>query len=91
VPPDSEARAAQPADISPLFKADPVNLALSASKDGKLRVVYAGWEDAKAVLPTRCSSWRWGSQGVEARLLPRRNRPLSDPPGTPSASCKFSP
>jgi hypothetical protein len=29
------------APIPPLFKADSVNLAVSASKDGKLRLVYA--------------------------------------------------
>ena len=27
-----------------------MNIAVSASKDGKLRVVYAGWEDVKVVL-----------------------------------------
>jgi hypothetical protein len=59
-------------DISPLFKADAVNIAVSASKDGKLRVVYAGWDDAKAVLPGEVLELRWGSQGVEARILPRR-------------------
>jgi hypothetical protein len=40
----------------PLFKADTVNIAVSASKDDKLRVVYAGWDDANA-----------GAHGVEAR------------------------
>jgi hypothetical protein len=30
----------------PLFKADSVNLAVSASKDGKLRVVYGGWDES---------------------------------------------
>jgi hypothetical protein len=34
--------------IPPLFKADAVNIAVSASKDGKLRVVYAGWDDARS-------------------------------------------
>jgi putative tryptophan/tyrosine transport system substrate-binding protein len=38
------------------FKADTANLTVSASKDGKLRVVYAGWDDANA-----------GAHGVEAR------------------------
>jgi hypothetical protein len=36
------APAAQSRGIPPLFKADAVNIAVSASKDGKLRVVYAG-------------------------------------------------
>jgi hypothetical protein len=48
--------AAQSRGIPPLFKADTVNIAVSASKDGKLRVVYAGWDDANA-----------GAHGVEAR------------------------
>jgi hypothetical protein len=45
-----------PERIPPLFKADTANLTVSASKDGKLRVVYAGWDDANA-----------GAHGVEAR------------------------
>ena len=32
----------------PLFKAESANLTVSASKDGKLRVVYAGWDDARS-------------------------------------------
>jgi hypothetical protein len=47
---------AQSRGIPPLFKADTANLTVSASKDGKLRVVYAGWDDANA-----------GAHGVEAR------------------------
>lgn len=35
----------------PLLTADGVTLAVSAEKDGKLRVVYGGWEDAKVLLP----------------------------------------
>jgi hypothetical protein len=54
-------RTVQPADISPLFKADTVNLAISASKDGKLRVVYAGWDDAKRSYRGRCSSFGRGA------------------------------
>jgi hypothetical protein len=44
----------------PLFKADSANLAVSASKDGKLRVVYGGWHDAKVVLgePSTDPAWR---------------------------------
>ena len=33
-----------------LLIAETVNLAVSASKDGKLRVVYACWDDPKVVL-----------------------------------------
>jgi hypothetical protein len=64
------AGAAQSRGNPPLFKADSVNIAVSASKDGKLRVGYAGWDDAKAVLPGEVLELRWGSQGVEARILP---------------------
>jgi hypothetical protein len=39
--------AATSREITPLFKADTVNIAVSASKDSKLRVVHAGWDDAK--------------------------------------------
>ena len=51
-----------------LFKADTVNIAVSASRDGKLRVVYGGWDDAKVVLPSEVLALRWGKQGVEARM-----------------------
>jgi hypothetical protein len=37
--------------IAPIFKADSVSLHVSREKDGKLRLVYAGWEDAKVVQP----------------------------------------
>ena len=36
-------------EISPIFKADTVRLHVSRGKDGKLRFVYAGWDDAKVV------------------------------------------
>jgi hypothetical protein len=65
--PCSPARATQ---IAALFKTDAVNMAVSASKDGKLRPVYAGWDDAKAVLPGEVFELRWGAQGVEARIRP---------------------
>ena len=38
--------------IAPIFIADSVSLAVSREKDGKLRVVYAGWGDAKLVEPS---------------------------------------
>ena len=41
-PPSVASVAAQSRGIDPLFKADSANLAVSASKDGKLRVVYGG-------------------------------------------------
>jgi hypothetical protein len=48
-PPSVASVAAQSRGIPPLFKVDTVNIAVSASKDGKLRVVYGGWDDAKVV------------------------------------------
>ena len=71
--------------VAPLFKADAVNIAVSASKDGKLRVVYAGWDDAKVVQPDGCGQarrrWKGGSYPLarEARP-PLKNR---DPQGPP--------
>ena len=44
-PPGSEA------PIAPLFEADSVTMAVSREKDGNLRIVYAGWNNAKAVRP----------------------------------------
>jgi hypothetical protein len=35
--------------IDPVFSADSVVLAILAEKDGKLRLVYAGWDDTKVV------------------------------------------
>ena len=35
--------------IAPIFIADKVSLAVSREKDGKLRLIYAGWDDAKVV------------------------------------------
>jgi hypothetical protein len=42
------APAAQSRGIPPLFKADTVNIAVSASKDGKLRMVYGGWDSRRS-------------------------------------------
>jgi len=35
--------------LSSVFKADSVTIAVSREKDGKLRLVYAGWDDFKVV------------------------------------------
>jgi hypothetical protein len=53
---------------SALLIAETANLAVSASKDGKLRVVYQGWEDPKVVLPGQVLEFRWCDQGVEGRI-----------------------
>jgi hypothetical protein len=49
-----------------------VTIAVSSSRDGKLRVLYGGWDDAKVVWPNEVLELRWGKQGVEARTIPRR-------------------
>ena len=36
--------------IPPIFISDKGNLAVSREKDGKLRLLYAGWNDVKVVL-----------------------------------------
>jgi hypothetical protein len=65
--------------IAPLFKAESVNNLVSASKDGKLRVVYGGWDDAKVVLPDEVLELRASSQGSGgADLTPPRGS--ADPP-----------
>jgi hypothetical protein len=56
----------------PPFKAEAVTIAVSSSRDGKLRVLYGGWDDAKVVWPNEVLELRWGKQGVEARTIPRR-------------------
>ena len=38
--------------IAPIFIAKKILLAVLREKDGKLRVVYAGWGDAKVVEPS---------------------------------------
>ena len=44
--------------IAPIFIADKISLAVSREKDRKLRVVYAGWGDAKVVEPSEVSELR---------------------------------
>jgi len=47
-------RSPVPASISPIFTADSVTITVSREKDGKLRIVKAGWDDYNwAPLPTR--------------------------------------
>jgi hypothetical protein len=38
------------AENSPLFKAETATIVLAKQPDGKIRVTYAGWEDARVVL-----------------------------------------
>ena len=46
----------------------------------RLRVTYAGWDDAKVVLDGQVLELRWGPQGVEARILPD-HRPVTSTAG----------
>jgi hypothetical protein len=52
----------KPAQISPIFINDKVSLPVSREKDGKLRVVYGGWDDAKVVPPDGCAQARRGGR-----------------------------
>jgi len=58
--------------IAPIFIADSVSLAVSREKDRKLRIVYAGWDDAKVVEPSVVLEL----QASQGRMLP----PPADPP-----------
>jgi hypothetical protein len=58
---------------SALLIAEKVNLAVSSSKEGKLRVVYQGWDDPKVVLEGQVLELRWGG--------PRGRGPDRHPPG----------
>jgi hypothetical protein len=55
----------------PDFIADSILLAVSREKDGRLRLVYAGWGDAKAVQPSRYgqarSGWRGGCYPLQEK------------------------
>jgi hypothetical protein len=45
------------------FISDKVTLHVSREKDGKLRFVYAGWDDTKVVQPDGCGQARRGWNG----------------------------
>ena len=49
--------------ISPIFTADKVTLAVSREKDGKLRLVYGGWDNANVVKPDGYGQARSGWSG----------------------------
>jgi hypothetical protein len=72
--------------ISPIFISDKVTLHVSREKDGKLRLVYAGWDDAKVVRPDDGGQVRGGWKGwilPPARGSPpprQKSRPPRDPP-----------
>jgi hypothetical protein len=50
----------KPTQISPIFISDKVTLHVWREKDGKFRLVCAGWNDAKVVQPDGCGQARRG-------------------------------
>jgi hypothetical protein len=77
-------------EISPIFISDKVTLHVSREKDGKLRFVYAGWDDAKVVQPNGYGQAR---RGVEGRNLPPTGGAMTPPQKTktpPPAPLVFS-
>jgi hypothetical protein len=52
--------------IAPIFIADKVSLAVSREKDGKLRIVYASWDNANVVQPDGYGQ----AHGGGMRILP---------------------
>ena len=73
---------------APIFIADSVSLAVSREKDGKLRIVYAGWDNANVVQPGGYGQARsgWSGESIplpgEALTPPPKNEdPPPDPPG----------
>jgi hypothetical protein len=54
---------------SPILIADKCTVTFSAEADGKVRVIYQGWDDAKIVVPGQFIHICRGPQGIEFRLL----------------------
>ena len=57
--------------IAPIFIADSISLAVSREKDRKLRIVYAGWDNANVVQPDGYGQAR---RGWEADSYPQGKR-----------------
>jgi hypothetical protein len=70
----------------PLLKAEVAVLSFSASKDGKLRVTYTGWDDAKVALEGQEFVVIAGSKGVEARIRDRKRHRWGGEYATKAAS-----
>jgi len=67
----------KPPSISPIFTADNVTLVVSREKDGKLRLVYAGWDDVSVVQPDGCGQAR---RGMDALVFEVALRVTAPPP-----------
>jgi hypothetical protein len=85
----------KPPQISPIFTSDKVTLHVSRVKDGKFRLVYAGWDDAKVVQPNGCGQarrrWKGGSYppGRGSGDPPfKKLGPPSGPPGFSGYGCR---
>jgi hypothetical protein len=65
---------AQKLPIAPIFIADKVSLAISRERDGKLRLVYGGWDNANVVQPDGCGQAR-GQWEADLTPLPRALTP----------------
>ena len=50
--------------IAPIFIADSISLAVSREKNGNLRIVYAGWDNANVVQPDGYGQARGGWEAV---------------------------
>jgi hypothetical protein len=76
----------KPAQISPIFKADTVRLHVSREKDWKLRLVDAGWDDAKVVQLDGCGQarrrWKGGSYPLAREARPPPSK-IESPQGPP--------
>jgi hypothetical protein len=66
---------------SPILIADKCTPTFSAEADGKIRVVYQGWDDPKIVLPSQSIEIRRVPQGVEFRIAPAARWAESPRPG----------
>ena len=62
--------------IAPIFIAGSISLAVSREKDGKLRIVSAGWDNANVVQP---DGYGQAHGGWEADLTPPSADPLLTP------------
>ena len=92
-------RSPVPVSISPIFTADSVTITVSREKDGKLRIVYAGWDDYKVAQPDEVlelgparRAWRAESclAGRGGADPPEKLDPPPDPPRFSPAMVTFT-
>jgi hypothetical protein len=61
---------AQKLPVSPIFITEKVTLIFSHEKDGKIRLTYGNWDDAKVVEPGEVLELREFAVGGRADLAP---------------------